>query len=167
MNPIIPTFPLHFFPTSSVDKTRAQVPMVDLPNPLINLKVVYIHKLIESVVKTPVRDMSKQDRISKFFRPKEESARVARRNPPARQPRKKDDAGSPVMMEPEHSRDQSEMMEVRAGKSQFQESLGIWQILLHEELLGEVQCHVGSASVKTLMKVCSASKNQAKDTRVA
>lgn len=166
MNPIIPTLPLHFFPTSSVARTIAQVPIGARPNPLKNRNRVYIHILVEAAVRTPVRDIIRQDRTNKFFRPRDESAKVASKNPPARQPRKKDDAGRPVMMEPAHSRDHSEMMDVVPGEFQDQAFLGSWHMSSPAvELQGKLllQVHLGCASVKTAMKVCCASKNHANE----
>lgn len=166
---MIPTWPRHRFPTSSVDKTRAHVPTVALQNPQTNLKAEYIQMFVEAAVERPAKDMSRHDRSSMFFRPsEEESASVARMSPPARQPKKKDEAGKPLMTELAHSKDHSDTMEVSMGISQLHEFLGSWHLSaaeLHEEEM--VQCHVGSASVTTLIKVCWASKAQAKDTREA
>lgn len=88
--------------------------------------------LVEKAVKRADMDMTRHPRKSMFLRPTVESASVARRSPPIRQPTKKDDSGRPVMKVPAHSRPQSEMMEVCLGKSQVHESLGSWQILLME-----------------------------------
>ncbi|GER47652.1 two component transcriptional regulator [Striga asiatica] len=110
--------------------------------------------------------MIKEERASAFLRPREESARAAMAKPPTRQPRKKAEAGRPVRIGPEHCRDHSEMMEDEGGRSQDQLPGGRRQrsAQVEEELL---QVHLGSASVKTLMKVCWASKNQAREMRVA
>lgn len=66
----------------------------------------------ESDVKTPVSDLRRQDKASRFFRPREESAKVDKRKPPVRQPKKKEEVGRPVIIEPEHSRPHSDMMDV-------------------------------------------------------
>lgn len=68
--------------------------------------------MVEAAVSIPDRDMSKQERTSDFFFPSNESASVARRKPPARQPTKKDDVGRPVINEPAHWRDHSDTVEV-------------------------------------------------------
>ncbi|GMP74159.1 hypothetical protein CsSME_00031659 [Camellia sinensis var. sinensis] len=124
----------------------------------------------KNTVERPASDMRRQDRSSMFLRPSdEESASVARMNPPARQPMKNDDAGSPVIIEPAHSNDHSEIMEVSMGISQAHEFLGSWQIIIivSPPPVVVVRCHVGWASVNTLTKVCCASKTHATDTRAA
>lgn len=78
--------------------------------------------LVEKAVRTPVSDIIRLDNTSMFFRPKEESANVASANPPKRQPKRKEEAGRPVMMEPAHWSDHSEMMDVVLGRSQDQAS---------------------------------------------
>lgn len=147
MKPNIPIFPRYFFPTSSVASTREQVPMAERKKPLMNLKELYIHILVERDVRTPVSDVRRQDRARRFFRPRCESAKVERRKPPERQPRKKEEEGRPLMMEGEHSSDHSEMMDA-AGL---------------ETGLGPLQLTFDSASVKIAMKFCWASKNHARD----
>lgn len=118
INPAIPILSLHFFPTISVDRTRAEVPIVALPNPLANLNAAYIHILVEKAVITAEIDMTRLDRTRDFFRPRAESASVAKAKPPTRQPRKKAEAGRPFVMEPAHWRDHSEIMDVWAAEFQ-------------------------------------------------
>lgn len=122
MKPATPMFSLHFFPTSSVDRTRAHVPTVALPNPQTNRRAEYIQTLVENAVNTPVTDITRLDKTSIFFRPKDESANVASAKPPTRQPRKNADAGRPVTRDPAHCKDHSDMTDVLAGKSHDQTS---------------------------------------------
>lgn len=79
---------------------------------------------------SPERDMSRDVRTSNFFLPIEESANGARRNPPAREPMKNDDAGRPARKEPAHWRDHSDMVDAYGGKSQDHASFGREQMLL-------------------------------------
>ncbi|WRX29016.1 hypothetical protein QQP08_021503 [Theobroma cacao] len=137
--PITPTWPRHRFPTSSVDNTRAQVPIVARPNPLINLKAEYIHIFDEKTVKREDKDIIRHERRSIFLRPRVESASVASASPPARHPMKKEEAGSPVMKEVEHSRPHSDMIDVCAGQSQDHEFLESWQ-MLESELQADDWC---------------------------
>ena len=124
--------------------------------------------LVEKAVRRVVKDIMRQDKKSIFFRPSEESASVERTSPPIKHPMKKEEAGKPVMNDPEHSRAHSEIIETCLGRSQSQEELGSWQRLEKDELHDElVQCQLGSASVKTVMKVCWASKNHEKETMMA
>ena len=122
--PMDPTWPRRFLPTSSVDNTIAHVPIVARPKPLMNLKTEYIHILVEKMVRRQETDIIKHERKSMFLRPRDESASVARISPPARQPMKKEEAGSPLMSELAHSRSHSEMIDVCACKSQDHELLG-------------------------------------------
>lgn len=117
-NPITPTCPRQRFPTSSVDKTRAEVPMVARANPVMNRRKEYTHILVEKAVRKVDKDMMRHERKSMFLRPSEVSASVARVSPPIKQPMKKAEAGSPVMSDDEHSRPHSEMMEVCLALSQ-------------------------------------------------
>nr|DAD46925.1 TPA_asm: hypothetical protein HUJ06_016862 [Nelumbo nucifera] len=78
-------------------------------------------------------------------------------SPPARQPTKNDNAGNPAMMGPVQARFHSDRTNIRDGLSQAHASLGSKQRLaaeLQEGSSWREQCQVGSASVKTLMKVC-------------
>ena len=68
--------------------------------------------LVEKTVSKEDRDMVRHERKIMFLRPSEESASVARTNPPTRQPMKKDDAGKPVIKEEEHSNFHSDMINV-------------------------------------------------------
>ena len=68
--------------------------------------------LVEKTVSKEDRDIVRHERKSMFLRPSEESASVARTNPPTRQPMKKDDAGKPVIMEEEHCKFHSDMIDV-------------------------------------------------------
>lgn len=61
--------------------------------------------------------MIKQERVSKFLRPRE-SASEPRTKPPMTQPKNRHDEGRPAMKELAHWRDQSEIIEVCAGWSQ-------------------------------------------------
>ncbi|KAJ4835971.1 hypothetical protein Tsubulata_003064 [Turnera subulata] len=100
--------------------------------------------------------MVKQERRSTFLRPSEESASVARVNPPIMQPKKEEEAGKPLMNGLAHCSDHSEMMVLGFPASQAHSCLGILQILELElqpaELLS-MQCHGGSASAKTDYRV--------------
>lgn len=116
-------------------------------------------------------DMMRDERTSMFLRPRRESASVARRMPPTKHPRKNEDEGSARRAGDEHWRDQEEIVEVWMGRDQDQEEGGRLQgedddddVDEHE---GEAQCHGGMASVKTLMKVCCASKIQTRAAREA
>ena len=68
--------------------------------------------LVEKTVSKEDRDTVKHERESMFSRPSEDSASVARMSPPTRQPMKKDDAGKLVIMEEEHSKFHSDMIDV-------------------------------------------------------
>ena len=68
--------------------------------------------LLEKTVSKEDRDIVRHERKSMFLRPSEESASVARTSPPTRQPKKKEDAGKPVIMEAAHSKFHSDMIEV-------------------------------------------------------
>ena len=166
-----PTSPRHRLPTSSVDRTIAHVPIVARLKPPMSRNAEYVHKFVAKAVRRVDKAMARQVRESIFFRPRDESASVASMSPPIRQPKKNAEAGKPVMMDPAHCKAHSDMVEVRSGKSQAQESLGSWQMSeteSHDSLPSRVlQCHIGWASVKTEMNVCWASKNHAKETRMA
>lgn len=122
----------------------------------------------EAAVRAAERDMRREERTSMFLRPRRESARVARRRPPVRQPRKKEEEGRARRAGEEHWRDQDEIVEVWVGRDQDQEEGGRLQGEEEEgEQEGEVQCQGGMESVKMLMKVCWASKIQAREARQA
>lgn len=128
--------------------------------------------LVEKAVRKVDKDIMRHERNSMFLRPNDVSASVAKASPPIKQPIKKAEAGRPVTRDDEHSRAHSETVEVYFGLSQAHKFWGSWQMLeaeLHElwRSVSWVQCHVGSASVKTVMKVCWASKNHENDTRKA
>lgn len=167
----IPTsWPRRRLPSDSVKSTRVHVPTLARPNPQTKLRAEYIQMFVEAAVTRLARAMRRHDRSSMFFWPREdESASAGRTNPPARQPKKKDEAGKPLMTELAHSNDQSDTMDVSVGISQAHEFLGSWHKsasdLQEEEEEELVQCHVGSASAKTVMKVCWASKTRVMDTR--
>lgn len=57
-------------------------------------------------------DMMRVEKTSMFLRPRRESARVARRMPPVKQPRKKEEEGRARRAGDEHWRDQEEIVEV-------------------------------------------------------
>lgn len=78
-------------------------------------------------------DIMKHERNSNFLRPRDESASVARMKPPSRQPKKKDEAGKPEIIEGEHWRLKSEMVEVGDGLSQAHAEVESWQTLEVEE----------------------------------
>lgn len=108
--------------------------------------------LVEKEVMRADTDIIKLERKSKFLRPSDESARVARRKPPIRQPKKKEEAGKPESMAgAEHWRLKSEMMEVDGGLSQAHaEELELIRghalevaAVGHVVLPVLVQCHVG------------------------
>lgn len=148
--------PRHFSSTISVDRTRALVPRVALPSPQMKRRVEYMYRLGENDDRKEVSDIVMHVRMSMFFLPSLESARVEKRMPPRRQPRKKEEAGRPEV-KGEQWRDQSEMMEEWAGPSQAHESAGSphGEEKEEEEVHGElVQCHEGVESVKMLMNVC-------------
>lgn len=86
-NPVMLACPRHRFPTSSDDSTSAHVPIVALLDPEINLREVYTHILVETVVSNPATDMTKHDKTMVFLRPSEESASVMIINPTVREPR--------------------------------------------------------------------------------
>lgn len=69
------------------------------------------------------------------------------------------------MNELAHSKPHSDIVEECAGRSHVHVSLGRVQMVLHDDALAVMQCHEGWASVKTVMKVCWASKSHAKETR--
>ena len=71
-------------------------------------------------VKSGDKAMMRQDKKSIFFLPKDESASMARTRPLIRHPMKKAEARRPVTIEPEHSEENSEMVDVCFGKSQSQ-----------------------------------------------
>lgn len=99
-----------------------------------------------------------------LFLPKMESANVEINNPPIRHPIKNADAGNGTSAGAKHCKSHSETTELSAGMSHAQESLWRLHGLKEEEQIvssGSRQCHVGSASVKTEMKVCCASKTHA------
>lgn len=74
-------------------------------------------------------DIVRHERKSIFFRPSQVSASVARTSPLSEQPRKNDEAGRPVRIEPEHSRSHSDMIDEFWDSSQAHESRGRLQIL--------------------------------------
>lgn len=107
--------------------------------------------MLEKIVKDVATDIVKHERKSKFLRPRDESASVARKTMPRRQPVKWDAAGKPLINALEHSSPHSDMIVsavVVGFPSQAHEDFGNMQMLeaeLHVVLLR--QCHVGSASV--------------------
>lgn len=101
-NPAIPIRPRHFLLTISVDRTSAQAPIEARPNPLINLNPAYTKTFVENVVMSEATHMVKHERKSKFLRPRDESASVAKMNPPSKQPKKKAEAGRPEIRDEAH-----------------------------------------------------------------
>lgn len=126
---MVPTWPRQAFPTVSVDNTRAEAPIDALPKPLINLNAEYIQMLVEKTVKSAATDIVRHERNSMFFRPNDESATGARRNPPSKHPMKKEVAGRPLMIELTHSSDHSDMKNAYAGLSHSHAVLGSRQML--------------------------------------
>ncbi|GER32725.1 hydroxamate-type ferrichrome siderophore peptidesynthetase [Striga asiatica] len=160
--PIIPILPLHFFPTNSLARTNALVPIVDRPNPLKNRNPAYIQTFVEIAVRPPDTDMIKEERINVFLRPMFESAKVASTSPPTRHPNRKEDEGKPLMKGLAHWRDHSDTVDTCTGESQDSDD---------DEFLGSLHnnstlLHLGSLSVKTAIKVCCASKNHAIETKM-
>ncbi|EOY14306.1 Uncharacterized protein TCM_033667 [Theobroma cacao] len=91
-------------------------------------------------------DIAKHEKKSSFLRPRHESPRVEKANPPSRHPMKKDDEGKPVMIELAHSRRHSETIVLSEGPSQDQELLERLQMSKFElQVVSSVQCHVGTA----------------------
>lgn len=93
----------------------------------------------ERVASKEDKDIKRHENKSMFLRPSVESASVAKTRPPSKHPMKNNEAGRPVMMELEHCRLHSEMMEACVGPFHAHESLGRLHMLLlllgvvHEE----------------------------------
>jgi hypothetical protein len=97
-----------------------------------------------------------------------ESANIASNSPPIRHPIKYADAGNDISAGAEHCKSHSDTTELSVGTSHAQEFLSSLHGFEEEVQIvssGFLQCHVGSTSVKTEMKVCCASNTHARATK--
>lgn len=88
MNPTIAACDRHLLPTLSVSNTSAEMANGARPNPLMKRNTEYTQKLGENVEASAAKDITKDEKQRRFFRPSFESPSVASSKPPKKQPTK-------------------------------------------------------------------------------